>query len=469
MRRCGVNLAINCAPDHPSRCVIAHGLAFPHSSSPLPGLRPVVLSGLGLGVLFGSLDVGVVAFTAGQGNGEFAGIALACFAAASMVGGILMESAHGPDPFSVIRKSAAAATAAVMLIVPFVPGNATLAMLPPLPAFASPHVDWPVHPYPGLVPARNVTEGLTWTNSGLATGFALGSAVAGILVDAYGPRFGLGTGLAGALCAAPPSWSGRPPSVEMSISCHRRRRKPACTGMERRSRPGATSRRLGTNPPATYSTQRHAVSFCCCVSGGHSATAEPARDSGTCSRRRVAGSRRVGNRLATGQGHPLREPPLGERAYMAEQARDVEISRSRGGSTLHQSVCTRLSVDPDGTDVTWDSYRSYDGRWVVTAYHAHQGVGTWYYEAVGRTVHPADASARALMGGGPTGVADDAHTTTGAGAGRPTDSPAVANEPSDTTTDDEPQQAPRPRLVSITSDPTSDRPPRRRPPMRCPK
>ena len=53
-----------------------------------PGLRPVVLSGLGLGVLFGSLDVGVVAFTAGQGNGEFA-IALACFAAASMVGGSL--------------------------------------------------------------------------------------------------------------------------------------------------------------------------------------------------------------------------------------------------------------------------------------------------------------------------------------------------------------------------------------------
>ncbi len=150
------------------------------------------------------------------------------------------------------------------------------------------------------------------------------------------------------------------------------------------------------------------------------------------------------------------EPPLGERAYMAEQARDVEISRSRGGSTLHQSVCTRLSVDPEGTDVTWDSYRSYDGRWVVTAYHAHQGVGTWYYEAVGRTVHPADASARALMGGGPTGVADDAPPPPAPEPVAPPTPPTVANEPSDTTTDDEPQQALRPRLVSITSDPTSD-------------
>ena len=149
------------------------------------------------------------------------------------------------------------------------------------------------------------------------------------------------------------------------------------------------------------------------------------------------------------------DPPLGERAYMAEQARDVEISRSRGGSTLHQSVCTRLSVDPEGTDVTWDSYRSYDGRWVVTAYHAHQGVGTWYYEAVGRTVHPADASARALMGGGPTEVADGARPPAAKSVATPTP-PADANEQSDTTTDDEPQQAPRPRLVSITSDPTSD-------------
>ncbi|MCP4742877.1 MAG: DUF3071 domain-containing protein [Actinomycetales bacterium] len=153
------------------------------------------------------------------------------------------------------------------------------------------------------------------------------------------------------------------------------------------------------------------------------------------------------------------EPPLGERAYMAEQARDVEISRSRGGSTLHQSVCTRLSVDPEGMDVTWDSYRADDGRWVVTAYHAHQGVGTWYYEAVGRTVHPADASARALMGGGPTEVADDPRPpTVDAASAHQDPTPVTPVDDADNSEDapDEPQQAPRPRLVSITSDPTSD-------------
>mgnify|MGYP001159975929 FL=1 len=168
-----------------------------------PGLRPVVLSGLGLGVLFGSLDVGVVAFTAEQGNGEFAGIALACFAAASMVGGILYGIRPWPGSVLSHTQIAAAATAAVMLIVPFVPGNATLAIAAAAAGFCvAPTLIGLFTLTRGLVPARNVTEGLTWTNSGLATGFALGSAVAGILVDAYGPRFGLGTGLAGALCAA---------------------------------------------------------------------------------------------------------------------------------------------------------------------------------------------------------------------------------------------------------------------------
>ena len=168
-----------------------------------PGLRPVVVSGLGLGVLFGSLDVGVVAFTAEQGSGEFAGIALACFAAASMVGGILYGVRQWPGSVLTHTQIAAAATAAVMLIVPFVPGNTTLAIAAAAAGFCvAPTLIGLFTLTRGLVPARNVTEGLTWTNSGLATGFALGSAVAGILVDAYGARFGLGTGFVGALCAA---------------------------------------------------------------------------------------------------------------------------------------------------------------------------------------------------------------------------------------------------------------------------
>ncbi len=136
----------------------------------------------------------------------------------------------------------------------------------------------------------------------------------------------------------------------------------------------------------------------------------------------------------------------------------MEISRSRGGATLHQSVCVKVDVDPDTDSVSWDSYRNPEGRWVVTAFHDGAAIGTWLYEEAGRTVHPQDESARALMGGGPTVVADSAPVS------RPDASPAdISDEGTAEAADDESAPAPpsskteRPRLVSVTSDPTVEK------------
>jgi hypothetical protein len=145
------------------------------------------------------------------------------------------------------------------------------------------------------------------------------------------------------------------------------------------------------------------------------------------------------------------EPLLGERAYVAEQAAAVEISRSRGGATLHESVCVRLDVDPDTEGITWDSYRNPEGRWVVTAFHDGAAIGIWLFDETGRTVHPQDESARALMGGGPTAVPPAANT---APARAGVDEQGAAH-----TGDDRPGGQPveppkdRPRLVSVNSDP----------------
>jgi len=151
------------------------------------------------------------------------------------------------------------------------------------------------------------------------------------------------------------------------------------------------------------------------------------------------------------------EPLLGERAYVAQQASTVEISRSRGGATLHQSVCVRLDVDPDTDDLTWDSYRNPEGRWVVTAFHGGSAVGSWLYEDVGRSVHPQDEAARALMGGGPSVVADYA----GDGDDSATASADVVDRSDSSDQPDSPgaqgQGEPtRPRLVSVTSDPLAE-------------
>lgn len=147
------------------------------------------------------------------------------------------------------------------------------------------------------------------------------------------------------------------------------------------------------------------------------------------------------------------DPPLGERAYVAEQARAVEISRSRGGSTLEESVAVRLSVDPQ--DVAWDSYRTDEGKWIVTASSAGALVGAWVYETVGRSVHPLDESARALMGGGPSAVTDVAPTVAPT-VERTEPEPGAGPTPSPPVESPSPQapSQPRPRLVSVSSDPT---------------
>jgi hypothetical protein len=73
---------------------------------------------------------------------------------------------------------------------------------------------------------------------------------------------------------------------------------------------------------------------------------------------------------------------------------------------------------------------------------------------VGRTVHPQDESARALMGGGPSSVSDGHETSSETADDIPhADSNEAQPLPAhETATENDP---PRPRLVSVTSDPVA--------------
>jgi len=191
----------------PVHTLTEHSMSF-SSVLKAPGLRPVVVSALGLGTLFGSLDVGVVAFTAEQGTGTFTGIVLAAFAATSMVGGVLYGIRSWPGGVVRQTQAAAAALVLVMLSMPLVPNNLALTVVAALAGFCvAPALIGLFTMASALVPPRHVTEGLTWTNSGLAAGFATGSALGGILIDSLGTRYGLVLGLVGALLAASAVWS----------------------------------------------------------------------------------------------------------------------------------------------------------------------------------------------------------------------------------------------------------------------
>ena len=62
----------------------------------------------------------------------------------------------------------------------------------------------------GLAPAGTMTEAFTWTSTGLVAGVAVGSTVAGVLVDAASPAIamavlGCGGVLAALLSSAAPA------------------------------------------------------------------------------------------------------------------------------------------------------------------------------------------------------------------------------------------------------------------------
>ena len=164
------------------------------------GLTTLIVAALGLGLLFGALDVATVAFTAERGTGEVAGYVLASFAAASMVGGIVYGMRPWPGQLRRHTQIAAIVLAVVSACFWLVDTNVALIMLAMVAgASVAPTLIGVFSLTQRIVDPRNLTEGLTWTNSGLAAGFAFGSALSGIVVDAFGARAGLGLCAAGAL------------------------------------------------------------------------------------------------------------------------------------------------------------------------------------------------------------------------------------------------------------------------------
>lgn len=169
----------------------------------LPGMLALVFAAVGLGTVFGTVDVGVVAFTAEQSTASFAGVVLATFAGTSMLGGILYGSRHWPGPLHWHPRAAAIVLLTVTMAIPFAMNNSYLVAVIALAGFSvAPALIGIFTLASRLVPRQHLTEGLTWTNSGLAAGFALGSSAAGVIVDTFGTRAGLALTVLGAALAA---------------------------------------------------------------------------------------------------------------------------------------------------------------------------------------------------------------------------------------------------------------------------
>jgi MFS family permease len=181
--------------------------AAPRSPSVLlvPTVMLVSVVYLAVGVVFGAMDVVVVAFAEHEGAPPFAGLALAVYAFGSLVAGLV---------YGVLRFRASLAVrylgcavffgiaAQLLLVVGSLPVLVPVAFIAGL--AIAPVLVSGMTLVESRVPRRALTEALTWVVTALTLGVTAGSALAGAAVDAWGAESAfvvpaIAAGLAGVL------------------------------------------------------------------------------------------------------------------------------------------------------------------------------------------------------------------------------------------------------------------------------
>ncbi|OIJ94429.1 MFS transporter [Streptomyces sp. MUSC 14] len=182
-----------------------------------PGLQVLVATFAATGAIFGAVDVVTVAFADERGHKGAASIVLALYAAGSCVAGVvfgLLRFAGAPERRWLLGVSAMAVSMIPLLLVGNLPLLAVALFVAGL--SIAPTMITTMSLIEEHVPRAKLTEGMTWVSTGLAVGVALGSSVAGWVIDAAGARAGYGV----------PAVSGTV-AVAVGFLGYRRLRRPA--------------------------------------------------------------------------------------------------------------------------------------------------------------------------------------------------------------------------------------------------
>ncbi|GAA0481400.1 MFS transporter [Streptomyces sp. NPDC046215] len=168
------------------------------------GLQVLVATFVAMGVIFGAVDVVTVAFAEERGHKAAASLVLATYALGSCLAGAVFGLLHlKGDParrwlWGICAMAVSMIPLQLVGSLPFLAVALFVAGLSIAPTMVTTMALVEQH-----VPRAKLTEGMTWTSTGLAVGVALGSSAAGWVVDASGAAAGyLVAGVAGVLAAA---------------------------------------------------------------------------------------------------------------------------------------------------------------------------------------------------------------------------------------------------------------------------
>ncbi|MGV4987296.1 MFS transporter [Streptomyces sp. NPDC001709] len=181
------------------------------------GLQVLVATFVATGTIFGSVDVVTVAFADERGHKGAASVVLALYAAGSCVAGVvfgLLRFAGAPERRWLLGVAAMAVSMIPLLLVGNLPLLAVALFVAGL--SIAPTMITTMSLIEEHVPRAQLTEGMTWVSTGLAVGVALGSSMAGWVIDTAGARAGYGV----------PAVSGAV-AVAVGFLGYRRLRRPA--------------------------------------------------------------------------------------------------------------------------------------------------------------------------------------------------------------------------------------------------
>ncbi|MFB9951249.1 MFS transporter [Rhizobium puerariae] len=156
----------------------------------------------GMGAIFGTAEVSVVAFAEAMGNKGAASYVLSAYAAGSFIVGLVVGAIRFETPLARRLVFVSLIAAVTTLPMPFVGNLWTLTLVVFFAGAAiSPTFITGMSLIERIVPASQLTEGITYAMTGVGIGFAAGSSVAGWTIDAYGASNGFWVAVAGGAVA----------------------------------------------------------------------------------------------------------------------------------------------------------------------------------------------------------------------------------------------------------------------------
>ena len=150
-----------------------------------PGVRSLILTSLPAGIGIGMCEVALPAFSDAEGSAELAGVLLATWSLGSAVGGLVYGALPRRPPLGTVHLAVSALLPLSLLplaLAPSVPVMAALVLpagmfIAPLLATRNELIGW-------VAPPGARTEAYTWPVTAFVGGIAIGSALAGTIVEA---------------------------------------------------------------------------------------------------------------------------------------------------------------------------------------------------------------------------------------------------------------------------------------------